>query len=482
MFSFRLREVPLESSSCSPPQIGTPNNRPTTPPPQESAPKSQTDPRTPSSSNRRTREQSDGGSSVKSLLSSHLSPGRRTGSTRSHQSIQEVDQQALDVFEAEVVSVSSADEGPSLDKPVPSSASRLVGITSGKGLTASASSGKIASSTSSSYLYGYTFFRQKRDPTIRRGYFQKSVVILTHLPYVGLFGEIVSKLAPLYFEHGEPILEAFGNAVSKWPNPSPGATLPLPLFGSVLWTALPLGRQGQTSSAAEASLPPIDSTLNKSSAATLLRKESRAQIQARPLPGSTEEEPVLASIPKTPLIQVFKEALADMWLVWECLLLAEPILVLGPDPKTCSEAVWHLLDICRPIPHAGDFRPFFTIHDYDFKNLATRKQPPAGTIIGCTNPFMAQACGHWPHVLRVGKAAMKLGTAGKYGKAGNAKLPSGGGVAGGAQAGGGGPEHIPGFTTKRKRRISKDRPLLKRLQEMVEQEDDGESDPLARGL
>lgn len=43
----------------------------------------------------------------------------------------------------------------------------------------------------------------------------------------------------------------------------------------------------------------------------------------------------------------------------------------------------------------------------------------------------------------------------------------GGGIGGGHGAGGGGPDHIPGFTTKRKRRISKDRALLKRLQDLA---------------
>lgn len=341
------------------------------------------------------------------------------------------------------------------------------------------SAGKVSNSSSSSYINGYVFFRQKRDPTIRRGYFQKSLVILSHLPYVALFSEIASRLGPLYFEHGGSILEAFSSSVTKWPNPAPGATLPLPFLGSVLWAALPLGRQGQSSSACDG----IESSPTKSQSTLSLATLSKGSmgriagprtVQPTPVvavPGSSVEEPILASIPLTPLVSVFKEALADMWLIWECVLLAEPILVIGPDPRTCSEAVWHLLDICRPIPHAGDFRPFFTIHDYDFKNLATRKQPPAGTIIGCTNPFLAQACSHWPHVLRVGKAASKLGTAGKYGKAGQSKIPLGGGVAGGTGAGGGGPEHLPGFVTKRKRRVSKDRPLLKKLQDMVEKEE-----------
>ncbi len=42
--------------------------------------------------------------------------------------------------------------------------------------SASATAPAAATSTATS------FFRQKRDPTNRRGYFQKSVVILSHLP------------------------------------------------------------------------------------------------------------------------------------------------------------------------------------------------------------------------------------------------------------------------------------------------------------
>lgn len=337
-------------------------------------------------------------------------------------------------------------------------------IATGRGLTGTKT---VSSSSSSSYIYGYSFFRQRRDATIRRGYFQKSLVILSHLPYVSLFSEIVAKLGPLYFEHGAPILEAFANAVTKWPNPSPGLTLPLPLFGTVLWTALPLGRQGQSSLSVD-SKTASPAVAKKSSAQPL----SPQQKQTKPKEaGSSEEDPLLASIPSTPLVEVFKEALQDLWLIWECVLLAEPIIVIAPDPKIASEAVWHLMDVCRPIPQAGDFRPFFTIHDYDFKHLAGRNQPPAGTIIGCTNPFMAQTCAGFSNVLRVGKAAVKMGTAGKYGSkgAGSGRSgPPGGGIAGGQGAGGGGPQHLPGFTTKRKRRISKDRPLLKTLTELVE--------------
>ncbi|KAN0065594.1 hypothetical protein ACQY0O_000717 [Thecaphora frezii] len=337
---------------------------------------------------------------------------------------------------------------------------------------------RTGNSTSSSYIYGYVFFRQKRDPSSRRGYFQKSLVILSHLPYVGLFGEVVSRLGPLYFEHGMTMLEAFANDVVGWPSPQPGSVLTLPLLGSILTAAIPFGQQAQNSPSGDLYTPSSSpSPLNLRSAATMtIRTRSRPQQGNRELPEPLMAPggPLLASIPSTTLFDTFKEGLLlpDLWLLWECILLAEPILVIGPDPKVVSEAVWHMLDLIRPIPYAGDFRPYFHIHDYDFRTLVSKNKPQAGTLIGATNPFFATACSHWPHVLRVGKAAVKVGSGFKHGSvpptgAGAAAAAAARKVGGGHGAGGGGPDHVPGFTTKRKRRVSKDRVLLKRLMELA---------------
>lgn len=337
-------------------------------------------------------------------------------------------------------------------------------------------------STSSNFIHGYCFFRQRRDATIRRGYFQKSVVILSHLPYVSLFSEIVKRLGPLFFEIGMPALEAFSQDVHNWPHPEPGARMHLPLLGSVLSVDLPYQSQFQTSLAAEARIVQNVNAPGKARSGLHVKPDSRS------LQGS-ENEPILASIPSTPLFDIFRESLDDLWLLWECVLLAEPILVVGPDPRICSEAVWHLLDLIRPIPFAGDFRPFFTIHDYDFKTLVTKNKPNAGVMLGVTNPFMLQACKHWPHVFKVGKGSATTSSLGGS-KVANRKLltsndstlpggngvkPVSGGIAGGNSAGGGGPEHTPGLLSKRKRRISKDRPLLRKLQEMAENESDDEA-------
>ncbi|GAK62227.1 DUF1630-domain-containing protein [Moesziomyces antarcticus] len=335
---------------------------------------------------------------------------------------------------------------------------------------------RVGNSTSSSYIYGYVFFRQKRDPTNRRGYFQKSVVILSHLPLVGLFSEVVARLGPLYFEHGMSMFEAFAHDIMAWPAPQPGTILTLPLLGSILTAAIPFGQQPQNSPSAESAPMAVSHSAPggfRNTATMTIRSRSRQASGNRELPEPLigPEGPLLASVPATSLFDTFKEALGDLWLLWECVLLAEPILVIAPEPKIASEAVWHMLDLIRPIPYAGDFRPYFHIHDYDFRTLVTKNKPQAGTLVAATNPFFATACGHWPHVLRVGKAAVKLITFkhNPNGGAGGAKKgPTvGGGIGGGHGAGGGGPDHIPGFTTKRKRRISKDRQLLKRLQDLA---------------
>ncbi|RMX40713.1 hypothetical protein pdam_00024667, partial [Pocillopora damicornis] len=40
------------------------------------------------------------------------------------------------------------------------------------------------------HFYGFAYFRQVKDPSIQRGYFQKSVVLISRLPYVNLFSEV----------------------------------------------------------------------------------------------------------------------------------------------------------------------------------------------------------------------------------------------------------------------------------------------------
>eukprot|EP00494_Astrolonche_serrata_P027495 UN27758 len=68
------------------------------------------------------------------------------------------------------------------------------------------SSSKTSHAKEHSFLFGFTCFRQRKDKSIKRGYFQQSVVLVTSLPYVGLFKQCVSIIATSYFKYGTSIL------------------------------------------------------------------------------------------------------------------------------------------------------------------------------------------------------------------------------------------------------------------------------------
>jgi hypothetical protein len=89
-------------------------------------------------------------------------------------------------------------------------------------------------------LFGYVHFRQIRDKTVKRGYFQKSFVLLSKLPFISLFLSIVSQLGPNYFQYGLTSLETCCHLMDRqWPEPEPGKTLLLPLLGNVLQVRIP---------------------------------------------------------------------------------------------------------------------------------------------------------------------------------------------------------------------------------------------------
>ncbi|KAI8325129.1 DUF1630-domain-containing protein, partial [Martensiomyces pterosporus] len=188
------------------------------------------------------------------------------------------------------------------------------------------------------FLYGHVFFRQKRDPLMRRGGFQRSVVIISHLPYHGLFSRMAHMLGPLYFDLGTAILEAAAHNVSSWPAPTPGASLELPFLGTALSVELPASDASQ-----------------------------------------------LLETSKFPLDR-FRDALGDLWACWELMILGEPLVVLADTPARCSEAIVSMVDIIFPITYCGDYRPYFTIQDPDFRAIVSKTHVPANTVVGVSNP------------------------------------------------------------------------------------------------
>uniref|UniRef100_A0A672Z621 UDENN domain-containing protein n=1 Tax=Sphaeramia orbicularis TaxID=375764 RepID=A0A672Z621_9TELE len=214
-----------------------------------------------------------------------------------------------------------------------------------------------------SHFCGYVYFRQVKDVSVKRGYFQKSLVLLSRLPYTHMFHMLLQIIAPEYFEKLEPCLEAVCNEIDQWPSPEPGLTLNLPVMGVVL---------------------------------QLLFSHQNL------LPAPT----VLPTIHELDLFKCFQSMLIHLQMLWELVLLGEPLVIMAPSPTISSETVLALISSICPLKFCSDFRPYFTIHDSEFREYTTRTQAPPNVVLGVTNPFFIKTFQTWPHIIRLGETKM----------------------------------------------------------------------------
>ncbi|KAG0022671.1 Protein dennd6a [Podila clonocystis] len=286
--------------------------------------------------------------------------------------------------------------------------------------------------TDAGFLYGYVFFRQKQDPSIRRGYFQKSVVLLSQHPFIGLFSKLVSVLGPAYFEVGKPMLETAFHNIASWRPPVTEGLMELPFMGTLYQVQIAKPHQPQLLETA-----PFDI----------------ATFQP--------DTHILSSVPMNGgLYKHFQDLVPDLWLCWELMTLAEPLMLIGTSPEVCSESVASLVDLINPIPYCGDYRPYFTIQDTDFKSFCNKSSPPSSIILGVTNPFFVKTLEHWPHIIKIGKPINrrpnnKLLNDGTIGKS----------ASNGSRDGRSSLDFVQGLVSKRKSVIAKDTNLLCMLAE-----------------
>ncbi|KAL4248032.1 hypothetical protein ABKN59_002409 [Abortiporus biennis] len=289
------------------------------------------------------------------------------------------------------------------------------------------------------FIYGYSHFTQRRDSSSRRGYQQRSLVILTPHPYPSLFYTLLAYLGQSFLLHGAPMLEVACHNMANWSDPVPGSTVELGFLGFVFTAELPNN---------------LDTPQSPNSLLAISAREYDPDVH------------IISSLPPQypPIVMIFEACLQHLWSIWECLVLGEPILIYGPSAAMTSQAVWWLRDILRPIPLVGDFRPFFTIHDIDHAALVNSRPPQPGLLLGVTNPLIERACKHWPHVISLGATPRKE----KVPQ--TPKTPRTPWTPGEAPFSGGPP---PGWRSKtQKRYISRDRHLLKKAEDACKIGDD----------
>ncbi|KAL0482423.1 hypothetical protein AKO1_013044 [Acrasis kona] len=259
------------------------------------------------------------------------------------------------------------------------------------------------------FVFGHVVYRQKKDSSVHRGYVMKSLVLLTRHPYIKLHRYLVQRISDAYFiEENINVLHDVMTQINKWPYPKTDFQFALPFQGHRVSYRTP----------SYTPHPSIVRFLNSTPEAansikTNIYKKSKVDIK-KDVNGR-----VSSVAPVTPLkerllgrkyvlqhelnfYRHFKSHLSHLHHMWELVLSGEPILVLSPTAGECSSAVMALVSLIAPIPYKGDYRPYFTVHNSEFRSL-----PNSNIIIGVTNPFFVKALQSWDNVLALGKSKPK---------------------------------------------------------------------------
>lgn len=267
----------------------------------------------------------------------------------------------------------------------------------------------------SAHYWGFVYFRQVKDPSLPRGYFQKSIILLTRLPFINLFYKVVQLIAPKHFEDGASSLEAACHDINRWPVLEPGSNVLLPLLGTVFQSYIPNQSTGK-----------------------ITRSDIPKAIQSSAVPH------IQASLQDVNVFDALSSVISHLHLLWELVLTAEPIVVMASSPTECSAMVQALTNLIQPLPYSAEYRPYFTIHDSEFKEFTRKQYNPPCVILGVTNPFFTKTLQHWPHTIKLGDSA-SLKT--KLRKLGNLKLL----------------DTAPGVYTQYKTFLEKDKSIIKKL-------------------
>ncbi|KXS21776.1 DUF1630-domain-containing protein [Gonapodya prolifera JEL478] len=288
------------------------------------------------------------------------------------------------------------------------------------------------------FLHCHASFRQLPSKSIRRGYLQKSIVIVSQHAWPGLWERIIGIVGNELFGDGKEIdwdrtANVLRNAcadISDWPTPP----------------AAPFSYHTQMLSTSPTSQPHGTSTI------TLTLSILERSLTTMFPPPSCSSLPLFYPLggnpyPVTPcsLHSQFRLHIESLWPLYELVLLCRQILVRGDTPRACSRLVDTLVELVKPVAYGGEWRGFVTVGDSEVRswrrlNTASgraeavvtradlqsssspsrRPQTPISTqwrggILGVTNPVFTKVLGpEWlENVVVVSKASgLRMGASG----------------------------------------------------------------------
>ena len=246
------------------------------------------------------------------------------------------------------------------------------------------------------FQHCFVSFRQCKDASSARGYFQQSVVLVSALPCVGLFYSTLDRLAAVLLEAtpetsiAQTLQTAFQH-FAQWPAPPgdlrQGPPLHMPFLGSVIaynCPSLPVYMHHLR----EAYYPPGSSSPPSSPPSS----SSSSGWHGAPRSGL---DGGLGSYSDASLLSLQRWGLVPhLWTLWHLVLAGRRIVVYSPSAEVCSAVVLTLCSLTAPLAFAGDCRPYISAADSDVAMLAAEGAGGAEgacRLVGITNPFLLRA-------------------------------------------------------------------------------------------
>lgn len=291
-------------------------------------------------------------------------------------------------------------------------------------------------------LQCFTSFMQKRDATNPRGFFQKSVVLVTAHTHYTMFKSLVAEMASDYLEGlDDSLLQSYYDHFQGWPAPGTQPVLNLDFKGKVYQAKVQQFNKKMAFSDRCLSLIQLkvksaedilkadeeeeekkhkeknikfslddgieggedndnddqDSEMNEVKEEGELKSELGEELGIEiSKKQELKLEEALSSMPYVQgdfqdinLFNILHGKKVLLWYkLWEIMMLNQSLLVVADSPSTCSDLVYALQSIISPFRSSSEYYPYLTVFTQGLsdieKSMRTSKN---GVIIGVTNPL-----------------------------------------------------------------------------------------------
>ncbi|EAN78073.1 hypothetical protein, conserved [Trypanosoma brucei brucei TREU927] len=278
--------------------------------------------------------------------------------------------------------------------------------------------------TSATNIYGATYFRQKNDASVPRGYVQQAFVLLSRLPYLVVHELILRVVAPRLCQccpfspdtEVKPVLSALSavpftafeldplfnptqwsqegvleralEEIGGWPTPHPHVQYDVTLLGQS-FSFITVTRRLQALGV-QRPVGPRRHVMNLDGRVVFLGNKHQSMCEYSMLP----------------LYTLLNEHLSNLTRIWELILSHEPLFIWSNTPSMASGAAIAVVSLIEPVVYNGLLRPYLTVQDESFAYLSQlgKAEPFSrsdSVVVASTNPFFFRAFDGWRNRLTV---------------------------------------------------------------------------------